>query len=247
MKYIKYGLGILVFLILLLVIIIYLTLHEPRPQIVENGDGEALATKMLTAVDKAAWDTLPYVQWSFRGEHHYVWDRIKNDALIEWDDFKVHLDPDEIDGIAYQGDSRLEGDAAQKAIQNAWSYWCNDMYWFAAPFKIRDPGVSLSVAADEDGKEGLLVSYSSGGVTPGDSYLWFLDENGLPTGYKMWVKIIPVGGVYTSWEAWKELPGGAKVATLHQGNADFLKLEITNVKGGFSWSDLGFDSSPIQL
>ena len=69
----------------------------------------------------------------------------------------------------------------------------------------------------------------------------------MPTGYKMWVSIIPVGGIYTSWEDWMTLPGGAKIAQQHQGNISALKIPITNVKAGFSWSDLGYSSNPIKL
>lgn len=247
MKYLKYGLGIVVGLILLIVIVVRLTIHEPRPDIIEDKNAELLAEQMLSAVNKTAWDSLSYVQWSFRGEHHYIWDKIKNDALVSWDDYEVHLDPDQVSGKAYKSGALLEGKDHDSAIQDAWSYWCNDMFWFAAPFKIRDKGVELKVARDQDGQEGLLVSYSSGGVTPGDSYLWFLGQDGLPSGFKMWVKIIPIGGVYTSWENWKKLPGGAQVASLHQGNADFLRLEITNIKGGQNWSDLGLTEGPIKL
>ena len=38
-----------------------------------------------------------------------------------------------------------------------------------------------------DGQETLHVKYSVGGSTPGDSYRWIIDENYLPTSYKMYV------------------------------------------------------------
>ena len=247
MKYLKWILGIIFLILLLLVIGVRIAYHEKKPTIIENADAEAMASNMLSAINVSAWDTLPYISWSFRGSHHFVWDKQNNRALVQWDDYTVHLNPDQVQGRAYKGDQLLEAKESDKAVKKAWGYWCNDMFWLAAPFKIRDNGVQLNVAKDKDGKEGLLVSYSSGGVTPGDSYLWFLDGNGLPTGYKMWVKIIPIGGVYTSWEDWKTLEGGARVAGMHQGNISALSIPITNIKAGDSWSDLGYDRSPINL
>ena len=247
MKYIKWLLGILLLLILLVILYVRVAVHEERPSVVSSENPEALANHMLEAINKAAWDTLPYVAWSFRGEHDYVWDKVNNNALVSWGDYEVHLDPDEVTGKAFEKGQLVEGEEGNKLISKAWSYWCNDMFWLAAPFKIKDKGTSLSIAKDDEGKTGLLVEYKSGGVTPGDAYLWYLNENGMPTGYKMWVKIIPIGGVYTTWEEWETLKGGAKVASMHQGNISALKIPITNLKSGDSWGDLGYTKSPINL
>jgi hypothetical protein len=88
-----------------------------------------------------------------------------------------------------------------------------------------------------------MVSYSSGGVTPGDSYLWILDENNRPVAWKMWVKIIPIGGVRSSWADWVQLPTGAWVATSHK--TAFLTSKITNLEAGMSLTDLGMDKDPF--
>ncbi|MEZ4952350.1 MAG: hypothetical protein R2825_02080 [Saprospiraceae bacterium] len=37
------------------------------------------------------------------------------------------------------------------------------------------------------------MQYKTGGVTPSDSYVWLLDENGQPTAWKMWVSITSIG------------------------------------------------------
>ncbi len=89
-----------------------------------------------------------------------------------------------------------------------------------------------------------MVSYTSGGVTPGDSYLWILDENGLPESWKMWVKIIPVGGMEFTWEKWTELSTGAKVATYHHHK--LLDLDISNLKAATSLSAFGLQDDPFQ-
>jgi hypothetical protein len=53
-------------------------------------------------------------------------------------------------------------------------------------FKLRDPGTSRSIVM-QDEKEALMVTYTSGS-TPGDSYVWILDEN-IPA-WRMWVSIV---------------------------------------------------------
>ena len=206
-----------------------------------------MAAEMLQAVNKPAWDSLSYLSWTFPGGHHYVWDKIQNHARISWGDFEVHMILDQVDGIAFKAGEELEGSAKSKAIKKAWKFWCNDSYWLLAPTKIFDPGTRRYVATDKEGKTGLLVRYESGGVTPGDEYLWFLDDTGLPTGFKMWVKIIPVGGVQASWEDWKTLPGGAVMAETRNISLGSLSFQLEDVKSGQNWQDLGFERSPITL
>ncbi len=246
MKILKGILLAIALLILLVIAYLRIAVHEPAPTEVVEAGAELYAQQMLDAVNIKAWDTLPIVQWTFREQNHYLWDKINNNALIRWDDYIVHLDMDAVDGAAFKNDIKLEGKAKEKAIKKAWALWCNDSFWLAAPFKIRDLGTKRYFAKDKDGKSGLLIRYESGGVTPGDQYLWFLDQNGLPTGYKMWVSIIPIGGVYTTWEDWTTLPGGAKLAATHKGNIGGLVLHLSNIKGGDSWQQFGHSSNPID-
>ena len=110
-----------------------------------------------------------------------------------------------------------------------------------APFKLRDPGTTRSIVL-QDNQETLLVTYTSGGSTPGDSYLWFVDQNYIPKAWKMWVGIIPVGGIETSWDEWQTFTNGVKIATNHKGLVD-LKLE--NVKTGQSIEEINNGSNPF--
>ena len=49
-----------------------------------------------------------------------------------------------------------------------------------------EPGICRSIVTI-DGKEALKVHYTIGGTTPGDSYIWMLDDQYMPTSYKMYV------------------------------------------------------------
>jgi hypothetical protein len=73
------------------------------------------------------------------------------------------------------------------------------------------------------------VTYTSGGSTPGDSYLWLLDNNFKPKAFKMWTSILPIDGIESSWTDWITTESGAQLPTFHK----FLVfgLEITDIKG----------------
>ena len=177
--------------------------------------------------------------------HKYLWDKKGNNAVIEWDDKKVILNLDKIEGIAYKKGIQLEGEVKSKMIQEAWSFWCNDSFWMFAPFKVFDPGTSRSIVNTENGEKGLMVTYDSGGVTPGDGYLWLLDENNIPTGYKMWTSIIPIKGIHISWENWKTLKGGSKLAISHKST--LLSFDMEGVEEGDTPSELGYPNDVFNF
>ena len=113
-------------------------------------------------------------------------------------------------------------------LEKAWKQFANDSFWLVAPFKIFDPGTERLLVDLEDNKKGLLVTYTSGGVTPGDSYLWILNENNIPIAYKMWVNIIPVGGVEFKWTDWRDF-NKIKMPTNHIGPFG-VELPIRNLE-----------------
>ena len=96
----------------------------------------------------------------------------------------------------------------------------------------------------EDGSKGLMINYKTGGVTPGDSYLYTLDENGLPKRWQMWVKIIPIGGIGNTWEGWVTTETGAKISSMHKSAMD---LPITNIKGVMSFDRIGIQGDPFEV
>ena len=219
-------------------------MSESKPTGTTGSEADALANKMLQAINKPAWDSTKFVQWSFRDANHYLWDKERNFVRVRWDDNEVLLHTKSVTGKAFVNGEAIAGEEANKLIQDAWSFFCNDSFWLNAPAKAFDPGTSRSIVKQEDGSDGLMVSYESGGVTPGDSYLWLLDDTGLPTAYKMWVKIIPVGGVEASWGDWITLSTGAKIATSHALKG--LNIPIGNIKGEMTLAAIGESSDPFS-
>lgn len=241
MKILKWLLIILGVLILTGVIGCF-ALSEKRPTGEPTSQADALAQNMLNALNYENHKKTTYFRWDFGGRHNFFYDQQRNKAIINWKGNKVIMQLDTQAGTAYADGVEVTGDKKQKLLDKAWAHWCNDSFWMFAPFKVFDPGTTRKIVKDEDGREGLMIEYLSGGVTPGDGYLWLLDDNYMPTGYKMWTSIIPVKGMYASWENYEEHEG-AKYATLH--NLGF-KLEIKDFLASNNLSDFGFEKDPFQ-
>jgi len=197
-------------------------ISEPRPEGISGAKAESLARKMLQSLNAPAWDSLDMVSWNFKGIHDYHWDRKNEKVTVSWDGWRVVLDLTKETGIVYQNNTEVNDDAI---VKKALTYFYNDSFWLCAPFKIYDPGTARSLVATDEG-DALLVTFNQGGVTPGDAYLWYLDEKGFPYKYKMWVKIIPIGGLSFTWEDWRQFDG-IWLAQNHKGLINVALQGIT--------------------
>lgn len=195
---------------------------EPRPEGTPGPQADALARKMQAAINQPAYDSVKVLKWNFKGLHQYVWDKSNDQVEVTWGETKVALDLSTKSGVVYQnGVAKTD----EGEVKTALSYFYNDSFWLVAPYKLFDDGVARSIVNTEEG-EALMVYYSTGGVTPGDAYLWFLDDNGFPYKYKMWVNIIPVGGLEFTWEQWEQYEG-VWLAGNHKG---LIQVETTNLE-----------------
>lgn len=232
----------LVSLLAILYGVAYFTFNKPLPKGSSGAEADAFAKKMLTAVNSTAWDTTAVVKWTFKGIHDYVWDKKNNLVEVKWDKNRVLLNLNEWEkSKAFEADLEHVGDKRGSLLGKAYAYFCNDSFWLIAPLKVKEEGVTRSLVTDEQGVKSLLITFASGGVTPGDSYQWFVDESGLPTHYNMWVSIIPIGGVGASWEAWQTTTTGVKLPASHKLGP--LALEMGNVATAHSLEGLKMPAS----
>lgn len=230
-KKIIIGLAILLILMMGIIAFLFFTNNKKRPIGIAGDKAEIVAQKLSRAINKQAWDTTRFVQWTFRGEHDYFWDRQLKLVEVLWDENRVLLDIDNQTGLTYIGNSEIsDSEKKEDLLKTAHAHFINDAFWLNAPSMIYNPDVTRSYVELKDGHDGLMVTYNSGGVTPGDSYLWKLNDEGLPTSYQMWVSIIPVGGLEFSWDDWTTLSSGARVAQYH--TSKLLDIAITNLKDG---------------
>jgi len=218
-------------------------ISEEMPQGQSGPAADAMAQEVLKAVNIEAWEQTGAVSWTF-GPHKHLWDRTRNLAQVEWGETRVLLDLSTRKGIVYENGKRVEGEEADKTLETAWFFWVNDSFWLNAPAKLFDKGTSRSIVQTEEGPQ-LMVSYASGGATPGDAYLWKLNEDtGRPESWRMWVKIIPIGGFGSTWTDWEQLETGAWVSTMHQTGP--LPRDLKPVKGAERLFDLTGGKDPFR-
>lgn len=211
------------------------TLSHALPTGETGAAADALAQTIEQAVALEAWKDTGAVRWSFAGSAH-LWDRDRELYRLERGDRVVLLNLRNHEGRAWSSGNELTGSARQDALEGAFATWCNDAFWLNPLEKFRDPGTTLSSVDLPGDQDGLLVHFSGGGVTPGDSYLWLPGEEGRPSAWRMWVSIIPIPGIETSWEGWKQLSTGAWVSTRHVLGP--VTLTVDDVSGAPSLSEL---------
>ena len=246
MKKIFKILAILAAIIIVGLIALRFAFNEPMPEGEQGAAADAMAQKILTAINKPAWDSTGIVQWTFRDEHDFLWDKTRNWVQVKWAENEVYVILDSLTGVAFENGKQLEGNQADKLVKKAWGFFANDSFWLNAPAKVFDKGTERRLVKLENGEEALMITYTSGGVTPGDSYLWMLDENGLPKSWKMWVKIIPIGGVPTTWQDWTTLETGAKIAQNHLIR-EGMNINITKLKAAKDLASFGLDKDPFTI
>lgn len=215
LKKILRVLGALVALAVLLVGAAVLYYRHPLPT-PTAGDGDALARRMMAAVHADDWARTGAVRWTFFNGDRHLWDRARGYERFEHKDQRVLLDLNTRRGLAWRGERALAGAELDEALRTAWSRWINDSFWLNPAVKAFDDGVSRAVVRGGDGRDALLLRYRSGGVTPGDSYLWMFDADGRPRAWRMWVSVLPIAGLEATWEGWTRLSTGALVSTIHQ-------------------------------
>lgn len=222
-----WGCGGLLAVLALGLVITFFVLNAPRPEGASGADAEALADRVDAALNRDAWEQTGAIQWTFgpTGTRH-LWDRERDWARVSWDESEVLVDLSEpTRGVALQAGQRVDDPAL---IRTAWERWANDSFWLIAPFKLRDGGTTREIV-HVDGEDQLLIRYASGGATPGDAYLWNIAPDGTPRAWRMWVSVLPVGGLETRWDGWITLPTGARIATLRTTGP--VVMEMGDVMG----------------
>ncbi|AWG21166.1 hypothetical protein FFWV33_06265 [Flavobacterium faecale] len=242
MKKIGKILGLVLLIVILCTIGYGYFISKPLPKGVAGQEAELFTDKIQTAINQKAWDSTAAVTFEFAGDHKYLWDKKQHLVQVEWNDKKAVFNTATLEGIAFENDIEIIGEEKTELISKANDYFNNDSFWLIAPFKLRDPGTTRSIVL-QDNQKALMVTYSSGGSTPGDSYVWLVDANFVPTAWRMWVSIIPVGGIETTWEDWNTYNNSLKIASTHKG---LINLTLENIKTGQSIEEINNGQNPFS-
>ena len=90
MKKVLKFIGIFLAILMVGVAIFYFTNNESLPTGLKGKDADALANKMLTALNYEAYKDTEVLEWSFRETHFYKWNKTENTVLVSWDNNKVN-------------------------------------------------------------------------------------------------------------------------------------------------------------
>lgn len=209
---------------------VYFKYNEDLPVGKSGQAAETLAQNMLESLDYEAYKNTNYLEWTFKNRHHFKWQKNEGTCVVYWKEYKVDLNLNEpSESKVYVHNFKVDGEQANELIEEAINYFNNDSFWLVAPYKVFDSGVERSIVKMDNGNDALLVTYTYGGTTPGDSYLWFLDANNKPIKFKMWVDILPIGGLEASWTDWTTTESGAQLPTFHE--LLFLGIKLEDIIG----------------
>ena len=84
-KKLKIIAGVIIFLTLpslLFFGFLYFKYNEELPTGAQGEQADALAYKMLDALDYQAYKTTNYIEWTFKRRHHYEWDKANNTCNV---------------------------------------------------------------------------------------------------------------------------------------------------------------------
>ena len=222
-KIITGGIIFLTLLSLLFCAFMFLKYSEDLPNGTTGKRADALAQKMLNALDYNAYNSTNYIEWTYKQRRHYEWKKNEDLCHVYWEEYCVQLNLKEHQlSRAYIHSFKIEGNMGEKLKKEALNYFNNDSFWLVAPYKVFDEGVERRLVNNNS----LLVTY-----TNGDSFLWKLDPNGKPKYFKMWSSSIPLDGLEASWSDWTTTDSGAQLPTFHK--LFLIGLEMGAVRGTF--------------
>lgn len=202
--------------------------HVEAPMV--RGPAEVLADRVEAALGgRQAWEETRFLSFGFADRRMHWWDRYTGRHRLEGSDregrrYLVLHDVDDqgAQGRAWLDGEPAEGDALAELLENAYAAWVNDTYWLLAPYKLRDPGVTLShdgtETIDRVEYEKLALSFAGVGLTPGDRYWMYVHpETGL---VDRWTYVLegpanedgaPPPTMW-EWRGWQEMGTGILLA-----------------------------------
>ena len=221
--------AILIGIAAVLFLAIYFKYNTTLPVGVTGEKAERLALNISNSIGAEAYQKTDFISWEV-GAYSYQWDKKNSTVAVKWNNNHVLYHQNEPQQSIIIHPKNTSNQIKKELIAKAESKFNNDSFWLVAPFKFFDEGVVRTyIEATENENASLLITYKTGGTTPGDSYQWFFDDNFVPTKFKMWVQIIPIGGLPATWADWKAMSSGFKLS--HEKKLlNLIPFPIKNIK-----------------
>lgn len=203
-----------------------------------DPEATAVAERTLQAMGGSeAWESTRYLRFNFFGFRLHHWDRYTGRHRLEGqtrdgDAYVVLHNVQTREGTVYLNGELQEGEVKAQWLERAYGAWVNDTYWLLMPYKLRDPGVSLTYEGEEelDGKkyDKLKLTFDGVGLTPGDTYwAWIHRDTGLMDRWAYFLEgweadKSPTSWLWLDWQTY----GGIKLSPRRKNLEDDRETEL---------------------
>ncbi len=216
------GLAVLVAVILFVLVRV---LAEPLPVGAAGAPADLLLERIEQAVGMPAYRNTAAVAFTFRGINRHFADLRRGFWEVRWQEdggeWAVQRHEKSGSTLVLRDENPLpEGPQRTEVALHAYRSQVNDAFWFHPFQALRAPGVERRLV----GERALLVTFTSGGLTPGDSYLFVTDRSFRPEAVRMWVQVLPLRGMRFTFEDWKKTETGFFVSLVRRSNLAEVKL-----------------------
>jgi hypothetical protein len=206
----------------------------PRASLVaEQRDSDPAAVRLADRVmqalgGRAAWDRTRHVSWNFFGMRRHYWDKWTGNVRIEHEDVVVLLNLDSRAGRVQQAAVEItDEEALRQHLERAYAWWINDSYWMFMPYKLRDPGVRLTLGDTVELPDGraadmLVVTFAAVGLTPRNRYdVAIARDTGLVEQWSFYTDRDDASPRFVlPWSGWQRF-GEIMLATSHGRDTDW--------------------------
>jgi hypothetical protein len=199
----------------------------PRPAAAVTPTGSdpravAVALRVMQALGgEAAWNATRYLRFDFavdRGgktvmRRAHAWDKWTGRYRVEGKDKEgrdvvVAMNLNTREGSAAVAGKALAGEELKRTLESGYAWWVNDAYWLVMPYKMRDPGVVLTLAGrekkGEDAWDKVLLTFEGVGLTPKDRYWVFVNaKTSLVDRWEFVLKGEKTPPVPFDWRGWR--------------------------------------------
>ncbi len=200
-----------------------------------------------------AWQATRFLRFTFADFRTHHWDKYTGRHRLEFTDREGHhlvvlhnvLDHQ---GRAWRDGTALAGDELDLVLEAARAAWINDTYWLLMPYKLRDPGVTLTYDGQETiagvTYDKLHLSFAGVGLTPGDQYWAYINpQTHLMDRWAYFLQSFDEGQEPTVWDwtGWRRY-GEIRLASGRKNPTSGRELPLANIAVLESIPDSVFES-----
>jgi hypothetical protein len=145
----------------------------------------AIVQEMLVAMGgEKNYNAAHFIQWDFVNRK-LSWDKWTGDVRIENPSANqvILVNINTLKGKVYENGTLVTDENKVNALlEKGKNWWINDAYWLVMPWKLQDPGVTLSYVKTDtlpDGKavDVLQLTFDGVGVTPDNKYWLYVGKD----------------------------------------------------------------------